>query len=45
MEEPAAAIEGIESDYERHSNWAREIAVEHLDARRVLGRFLEELGI
>lgn len=45
VEEAAAAIEGIESDYQRHSNWAREIAVEHLDARRVLGQFLKELGI
>lgn len=44
-EEAAAAIDDIESDYERHSRAAREIAVEYLDASHVLGRFLRELGL
>jgi hypothetical protein len=45
VEEAAAAIEEIESDYELHSNCAREIAMEYLDAPRVLGRLLKELGL
>ena len=44
-DEAAAAIEAIQGDYERHSRRAREIAVEYLDARKVLGGFLRELGI
>jgi len=42
-EEAAAALEEIERDHDRHAKWAREIAVEHLDAGRVLPRFLEEI--
>ncbi|MBZ5609853.1 MAG: hypothetical protein LAP38_16450 [Acidobacteriia bacterium] len=45
VEEAAAAIDSIESDYTRHSRDAREIAVEYLDTRRVLGNFLRELGL
>jgi hypothetical protein len=45
VEEAAAAIDSIDSDYARHSRDAREIAVEYLDTRRVLGRFLRELGL
>lgn len=44
-EEAAAAIDEINGDYERHSKWAHEIAEEHLSAPRVLGRFLDEIGI
>jgi len=44
-EEAAAAIDQINGDYERHSRWAREIAREYLDAPRVLGGFLREIGI
>lgn len=44
VDEAVAAIEAIESDYQRHASAAREIAVEHLGADRVLGRFLAELG-
>ncbi len=40
-----AAIEEIESDYARHATAARELAVEYLDARRVLLRLLEQLGL
>jgi hypothetical protein len=45
VEEAAAAIDEISADYERHAGWAREIAFEYLDAQKVLGRFLDELGL
>jgi hypothetical protein len=44
-EEAAGAIAEIERDYPRHSRRAREVAVEYLDARRVLPAFLGELGV
>ena len=45
VDEAAAAIEDINAHYEQHVQWAREIAVEYLDAAKVLRRFLGELGI
>jgi hypothetical protein len=45
VDEAAAALEAINGDFERHSRWARDIAVEYLDAPKVLGRFLHEVGI
>lgn len=45
VDEAAAAINEINRDYERHSKWAREIAIEYLDAPKLLGKFLRELGI
>jgi hypothetical protein len=45
VEEAAAAIDEIDGDYRRHSKKAREIASEHLDAPKVIGRLLDELGI
>ena len=45
VEEAAEAIQRIGADYAHHSRAAREIAVEHLDARVVLARFLREVGI
>lgn len=45
VDEAVAAIEAINDDFERHSRWAREIAIEYLDAPKVLGRFLHELGV
>lgn len=45
VDEAAAAIDAIQSDYERHSRWAREIAQEHLAADKVLARFLNEIGM
>jgi hypothetical protein len=45
VEEAAAALEEIRRDYARHSNAALDIACEYLDAKKVLGRFLEELGM
>jgi hypothetical protein len=44
-DEAAAAIDAIESDYARHARRAREIAVEHLEATKVMGKFLSELGV
>jgi hypothetical protein len=45
VEEAAAAIDEINANYERHAGWAREIAVEYLDAQKVLSRLLDEIGI
>jgi hypothetical protein len=45
VEAAAAAIEEISRDFRRHAAAAREIAREHLDARKVLGRLLSELGV
>jgi hypothetical protein len=45
VDEAAAAIEKIESNYERHAKRAREIAVEFLEAKNVMKSFLSELGI
>ncbi len=44
-DEAAAAINEINSDHKRQSQWAREVAVEYLDAPKVLGKFLRQLGI
>jgi hypothetical protein len=44
VEEAVAAVEEVRSDPERHARAAREIAEEHLDCERVLGRLVEELG-
>ncbi len=43
--EAAAALDTIGADYERHSRRAREIAGDHLDASKVLGNLLHELGV
>jgi hypothetical protein len=40
----AAAIEAIESDYERHSAAAAELAREYFDAQRVVSGLLREVG-
>jgi hypothetical protein len=45
VDEAAAALDDIESDYAHHAARAREIAFEILDARKVLGRFLDELRV
>jgi hypothetical protein len=44
-DEAAAALEAIRGDYDRHARWARDVATEHLEASRVLGLFLSELGV
>jgi hypothetical protein len=41
LEEAALALSAVESDYERHCRLARELAEEHFDARKVIGRVLE----
>lgn len=44
-EEAAIAINEIVTNYDCHSKWAREIANEYLDAKKVLKRFLNELAL
>ncbi len=41
IDEAAAAIEAVESDYERHCRLARELAEEHFDGEKVVRRVLE----
>ena len=41
LEEAARALSAVQSDYERHSRLARELAEEHFDAQRVVGGVLE----
>ena len=44
VEEAAAGVEAIRSDYLGHARAAREIAEEHFDSDRVLGRLVDRLG-
>lgn len=44
VDEAAAAVEAVQSEYARHSRAARELAAEYLDSDRVLGRLLEALA-
>ena len=44
-EEAADAIRRIRMDYERQSTIARQIALDHFDARRVLPALLEAMGV
>jgi hypothetical protein len=41
LEEATAALSATESDYEKHSRSARELAEEHFDSQKVLSRVLE----
>jgi hypothetical protein len=43
VEEAAAALDEVESDYARHADAARELAVEHFDSNKVLARLLEKV--
>ena len=45
VDEAAAALENVASDYELHSRAAEEIAREYLDAELVLSRMLDALGV
>jgi hypothetical protein len=45
MEDVLAAVDRIESDYGKACRAAREIAEERLEARRVCGKFLEDVGL
>ncbi|MBI1776964.1 MAG: hypothetical protein HYR63_16620 [Proteobacteria bacterium] len=40
-----AALEAINSDYAGHCRAAREIAVEHFDSAKVLGRMMRQVGL
>jgi glycosyltransferase involved in cell wall biosynthesis len=44
LDEAAAAVEAVASDPARHSRAAAEIASEYFDAKRVLGRLVDDLG-
>jgi hypothetical protein len=44
VEQAAAAVQAVFSDYDHHAAAARALAEEHLDARRVLGALLEEIA-
>jgi hypothetical protein len=44
-EEAADALDVVVSDYAHHARRARELALEHFDAAKIFGRFLEELGV
>ena len=41
LEEATRALSAVESDYKRHCRLARELAEEHFDAQKVVGRVLE----
>lgn len=45
VEEAAEAMLEIDADWDRHAKAAAEIAREHFDAERVLGRILDETGV
>jgi hypothetical protein len=45
VDEAVEAIDQIDRDPERHGTWARTLALEYLDASRVLGRMLRDLGL
>jgi hypothetical protein len=45
MEDILSAIDAIESDYEAHSRAAREIAVEHFAAEKVVASLMERAGL
>ncbi len=40
----ATAVDALHTDYARHRRAARELAEEHLAARRVLPRLLDRVG-
>jgi hypothetical protein len=45
VDEAAAAIDAIDSDYTSHSRWARELAREYLSIDVVLPRLLKDVGL
>ena len=45
MDDILAAFEAINSDYDRHSRAAADIAREYFDAGKVLGALLEQIGL
>jgi hypothetical protein len=45
LEEAIEGVERIAADHDAHSRSARELAEEHFESNRVLGRLLQKLGI
>jgi hypothetical protein len=45
VEEAVAAMQEISRDYDLHSKAARDVAVEYMDARKVLGSLLEQIHL
>jgi hypothetical protein len=45
MEEILTAFEAVNSDYEKHSRAARDIAEEYFRAETVLAKLLNDLGL
>jgi hypothetical protein len=45
LDEAAASVEAINSDYAGHAKAAREIAVEHFDSDKVLTKLLADLNV
>jgi hypothetical protein len=45
LDEAVAAIEEVERDYRAHATAARKLAIDHFDARSVLCRLLEQIGL
>jgi hypothetical protein len=45
VDEAVEAVDEIDRDPERHARWARTLALEYLDASRVLGGMLRDLGL
>lgn len=45
VDEAAAAIDEIRGNYSQHSLWARELSEEYLDAKILMGRILDEIGM
>jgi hypothetical protein len=45
MDDAIEAFEEIESNYEHHSERARELAVSHFDAKKVVNRVLEVVSL
>ncbi|MFV8818436.1 glycosyltransferase [Haliea sp. E17] len=44
IDQAAEAIREVELDYEEHSRAAREIAIEYLDAKKLLSTFIDDIG-
>jgi hypothetical protein len=45
VEEAAAALEAIQRDYQRHAQWARDLALTYLDTAKVLSQLMRQLGL
>ncbi len=45
LEEAISAMEEVNRNYQKHSKWAKELAFEYLDAKKVMKRFLKKINI